>query len=43
VWTETNAKEVLDTIRETGKLAEEADMNTAIEGFKKTFLPSDQK
>lgn len=43
VWMDSNAKDVLDTIRETGKLAEEADMNNAIEAFKKTFLPSDQK
>ncbi|MFD2131514.1 F0F1 ATP synthase subunit alpha [Pseudogracilibacillus auburnensis] len=42
VWLDSNAKEVLDTIRETGKLAEEADMSNAIEAFKKTFLPSDQ-
>ncbi|MBO1004260.1 F0F1 ATP synthase subunit alpha [Pseudogracilibacillus auburnensis] len=42
VWLDSNGKEVLDTIRETGKLAEEADMSNAIEAFKKTFLPSDQ-
>ena len=43
MWLDTNGKEILDTIRETGKLAEEADMNNAIEAFKKTFLPSNQK
>ncbi len=43
VWTETNAKDVLDHIRETGQLAPEEDMNNAIEAFKKTFLPSEQK
>ena len=43
VWTETNAKDVLDHIRETGELAPEEDMNNAIEAFKKTFLPSEQK
>src|SRR5690606_16081412 len=37
VWTETNAKDVLDHIRETGQLAPEEDMNNAIEAFKKTF------
>ena len=42
VWTETNAKDVLNTIRETGELAAEEDMNNAIEAFKKTFLPSEQ-
>jgi len=42
VWTETNAKDVLDTIRTTGALADENDMNNAIESFKKTFLPTQQ-
>ena len=40
VWAESNAKDVLDTIRESGQLADEADMNNAIESFKKTFLPT---
>ena len=43
MWTETNAKEILDHIRETGELASEEDMNNAIEAFKKTFLPTEQK
>lgn len=42
IWTETNAKGVLDTIRESGALADEADMNNAITEFKKTFLPTNQ-
>src|SRR5699024_9724679 len=29
VWAESNAKDVLDTIRESGQLADEADMNNA--------------
>ncbi|TFJ92256.1 F0F1 ATP synthase subunit alpha [Lentibacillus salicampi] len=41
-WLDENGKELLSTIRETGKLAEADDMNKAIEAFKKTFLPSDQ-
>jgi len=42
VWLDSNGKEVLDTIRETGQLAEEEDMNNAIEAFKKTFLPTEK-
>ncbi|MEI3607766.1 F0F1 ATP synthase subunit alpha [Pseudogracilibacillus sp. SE30717A] len=42
VWSETNAKDVLDTIRETGQLADEEAMKNAIESFKKTFLPSEK-
>src|SRR5699024_3323513 len=42
VWTESNAKDVLNTIRETGQLADEDAMKNAIESFKKTFLPSNQ-
>ncbi|GGJ91887.1 ATP synthase F0F1 subunit alpha [Lentibacillus kapialis] len=41
-WLDENRKELLSTIRETGKLAETEDMNEAVEAFKKTFLPSDQ-
>src|SRR5699024_5036673 len=41
-WLDENRKELLSTIRETGKLAEAEDMNEAVEAFKKTFLPSDQ-
>src|SRR5699024_3900558 len=40
VWMDSNAKDVLDTIRETGQLADEEAMNNAIESFKKTFLPT---
>lgn len=43
VWSDTNAKDVLDTIRETKELADEARMNEAIEAFKKTFLPSSEQ
>ncbi len=42
VWSDTNAKDVLDTIRETGQLADADAMKNAIESFKKTFLPSNQ-
>ncbi|GAA0436612.1 F0F1 ATP synthase subunit alpha [Virgibacillus salarius] len=41
IWMDSNRKELLDSIRETGKLPEESDMNDAIETFKKTFLPSE--
>ena len=40
VWTETNAKDVLDTIRETSQLADEEDMKNAVLTFKKSFLPT---
>ncbi|WP_404455843.1 F0F1 ATP synthase subunit alpha [Virgibacillus necropolis] len=39
-WLDENGKEVLATIRDTGKLPEADDMKNAIESFKKTFLPS---
>ncbi|WP_164667583.1 F0F1 ATP synthase subunit alpha [Virgibacillus doumboii] len=41
LWLDENRKELLSTIRETGKLAEAEDMNDAVESFKKTFLPSE--
>ncbi|HLR52511.1 MAG TPA: F0F1 ATP synthase subunit alpha, partial [Candidatus Avamphibacillus sp.] len=41
-WLDQNAKELLDQIRETGKLADEDEMNKAVEEFKKTFLPTEQ-
>jgi F-type H+/Na+-transporting ATPase subunit alpha len=41
VWLDTNKPELLATIRDTGKLPEADDMNSAIESFKKTFLTSD--
>jgi len=40
VWLGTNAKELLETIRTTGKLPEDSDMVKAIEAFKNTFLPN---
>ncbi|MEJ8778363.1 F0F1 ATP synthase subunit alpha [Pseudogracilibacillus sp. ICA-222130] len=40
VWMDSNAKDVLDTIRESGQLADANAMNNAIESFKKTFLPT---
>ena len=43
IWMDSNAKDVLDTIRETGQLAEATDMDNAIASFKKTFLPTNQK
>src|SRR5699024_8337786 len=43
VWIDTNGQEVLNTIRETGKLAEEEDMKNVVKAFKKTFLPTEQK
>ncbi len=42
VWLDSNAAELLKTIRETGALADEQEMNGAVEGFKKTFLPTKQ-
>ena len=41
-WLEHNRKEILDTIRETGKLPDEEEFNTAIEDFKKTFVKSEK-
>ena len=40
-WMSQNKSEILDTIRETGNLAEESDMNAAIEEFKKQFVVSE--
>ena len=40
VWMDSNAKDVLDSIRESGQLADADAMNNAIESFKKTFLPT---
>ncbi|RFA36710.1 F0F1 ATP synthase subunit alpha [Virgibacillus dokdonensis] len=40
-WLENNRKELLTSIRETGNLPDESEMNEAIEAFKKTFLPSE--
>jgi F-type H+/Na+-transporting ATPase subunit alpha len=40
VWLESNRNELLSSIRETGNLPDDADMRSAIEAFKKTFLPT---
>ncbi|MBP2076213.1 F0F1 ATP synthase subunit alpha [Oceanobacillus polygoni] len=40
VWLESNRNELLTTIRETGNLPDDSDMKSAIEAFKKTFLPT---
>ena len=40
-WLEEHQQQVLEVIRTTGNLPEESDMNTAIEGFKHVFLPSE--
>ncbi|GGI16792.1 MULTISPECIES: F0F1 ATP synthase subunit alpha [Gottfriedia] len=39
-WMDSNAKGLLDAIRTTGKLPNEADLNAAIESFKKNFVAS---
>ncbi|SET65896.1 ATP synthase F1 subcomplex alpha subunit [Oceanobacillus limi] len=41
VWLDSNRSELLASIRDTGNLPEAADMNDAVESFKKTFLPSE--
>ncbi|MFA1822707.1 F0F1 ATP synthase subunit alpha [Virgibacillus oceani] len=43
IWLDNNRKELLNQIKETGQLPEENDMNDAIESFKKTFLPGENK
>ncbi|HLS20058.1 MAG TPA: F0F1 ATP synthase subunit alpha [Bacillota bacterium] len=40
-WLDDNRKELLNNIRETGKLPEDDEMKEAIETFKKTFVPSE--
>ncbi|HWO98601.1 MAG TPA: F0F1 ATP synthase subunit alpha [Bacillus sp. (in: firmicutes)] len=40
-WLDQNRKEVLDHIRTTGDLPAEADINSAIEDFKKVFIVSE--
>ena len=42
VWLDSNAKELLTSIRETGQLSDEEEMNDAVASFKKTFLPTKQ-
>src|SRR5690625_122220 len=43
VWLDSNAKDIVDTIRDTGNLADEDEMNQAIERFKESFLASRKK
>src|SRR5690625_1399597 len=43
IWLDNNRKELLNQIKETGNLPEENDMTDAIESFKKTFLPGENK
>ncbi|MGJ9458193.1 F0F1 ATP synthase subunit alpha [Oceanobacillus sp. CF4.6] len=40
VWLESNRNELLTSIRETGNLPDDGEMRSAIETFKKTFLPT---
>ncbi|MEH6936339.1 F0F1 ATP synthase subunit alpha [Bacillus sp. JJ664] len=39
-WMDSNAKGLLDAIRTSGKLPNEADLNAAIDSFKKNFVAS---
>ncbi|MFD2922944.1 F0F1 ATP synthase subunit alpha [Halobacillus naozhouensis] len=39
-WLDNNRKELLQQIRQTGKLADEDEMNGAVQEFKKTFVVS---
>lgn len=41
-WLDNNAKAVLDAIRETGKLPDEADIENAINEFKSIFEPTEK-
>jgi len=43
LWLDKNSKDMLTSIRETGNLPETEAMNSAIESFKKTFLPSNEQ
>ncbi|WP_018930778.1 F0F1 ATP synthase subunit alpha [Gracilibacillus lacisalsi] len=40
-WLDSNKPELLTTIKETGTLADDADMSGAVEEFKKTFVVSE--
>ncbi|MBA2175278.1 F0F1 ATP synthase subunit alpha [Halobacillus locisalis] len=40
-WLDNNRKDLLATIRKTGKLAEDDDMKEAVQAFKKTFVASE--
>lgn len=42
VWLDSNASELLTSIRTTGKLSDEKEMDDAVASFKKTFLPTKQ-
>ncbi|SEP73303.1 ATP synthase F1 subcomplex alpha subunit [Virgibacillus subterraneus] len=41
LWLDENSKELLASIRDTGKLPEAEKMDDAVASFKKTFLPSE--
>lgn len=41
LWLDENSKELLASIRDTGKLPEAEQMDDAVASFKKTFLPSE--
>ncbi|SDQ13259.1 F0F1 ATP synthase subunit alpha [Virgibacillus salinus] len=41
LWLDENSKELLTSIRDTGKLPEAEKMDDAVASFKKTFLPSE--
>src|SRR5690625_1212372 len=42
VWLDSNAKDLLSSMRETGQLSDEEEMNDAVASFKKIFLPTKQ-
>ncbi|GAA0436374.1 F0F1 ATP synthase subunit alpha [Lentibacillus halophilus] len=41
IWLDENRKELLNTLRETGKLTEGDEMSEAVEAFKKVFAPTE--
>jgi F-type H+-transporting ATPase subunit alpha len=43
IWLDSNRKELLNSIRETGNAPEADQMNETIEAFKKTFLPTESE
>ncbi|MCY9415060.1 F0F1 ATP synthase subunit alpha, partial [Bacillus haynesii] len=40
MYLDQNHKDLLDSIAQTGNLPDDEDMKAAIEGFKRTFAPS---
>ncbi|SIS41252.1 F0F1 ATP synthase subunit alpha [Salimicrobium flavidum] len=40
-WLDNNRKDLINQIRDTGKLADDGDMSEAVEAFKKTFVVSE--